>query len=150
MRIQRKLIIGISIVVLAALIAGCSSNYTPPGSQSGGSTPPAVSNGIAPRNGLAQSNEGGAVTIQMKWLGEKNGSLQLQVTMDTHSVDLDRIDLKTSAVLRDDSGKEYRPTAWDSAAGGHHRQGTLTFAYPDSIKQGKAKYIEVVIRDVAG
>jgi hypothetical protein len=53
-------------------------------------------------------------------------------------------------VLRDDAGNEYRPSSWDSAPGGHHRQGTLTFPIPDSLGQGKARYIEMVIRDVAG
>ncbi len=53
-------------------------------------------------------------------------------------------------MLRDDTGNEYRPVSWDSAPGGHHRKGTLTFVLPDSLSQGKAKYVEIVIQDVAG
>lgn len=70
--------------------------------------------------------------------------------MDTHSVNLDQYDLKQLAVLCDDTGNEYRPASWESAAGGHHRQGTLTFALPASVREGKAKYVEMVIREVAG
>jgi hypothetical protein len=57
---------------------------------------------------------------------------------------LDQYDLGELAVLRDDAGKEYHPTSWDSAPGGHHRRGILAFSPPE-----KAKYLELVIRGVA-
>ncbi|MDP2953094.1 MAG: hypothetical protein Q8O76_07255, partial [Chloroflexota bacterium] len=82
--------------------------------------------------------------------GEKNGNLVFEVGMNTHSVDLDRYDLAKLATLRDDSGKEYLPVSWRAEPGGHHRSGTLTFPIPDSVGQGKARYLDLVIRDVAG
>lgn len=72
------------------------------------------------------------------------------VAMNTHSVNLDQYDLGELAVLRDDESKEYRPAAWRSAPGGHHRSGTLTFPVPASLSQGKAKYLNLIIRYGAG
>ena len=66
--------------------------------------------------------------------------------MDTHSVDLDAVDLKKQAVLRDDKGGEYKAVDWNAAMGGHHRSGKLVFAHPDKT----SKTFELVIRDVAG
>ncbi len=49
-------------------------------------------------------------------------------------------------ILRDDTGKEYKPTTWDgSEPGGHHRSGTLTF--PDLTD--KPKYVELVVKGFA-
>ncbi len=70
--------------------------------------------------------------------------------MNTHSVDLDQYDLGELAVLRDDAGNEYHPISWDSPPGGHHRRGALTFPLPDSLSQGEARYLEIVIQDIAG
>jgi hypothetical protein len=49
-------------------------------------------------------------------------------------------------VLRDDTGKNYTPTAAENKGGGHHREVTLTFP---KISAG-AKSSEMVITDVAG
>jgi hypothetical protein len=97
-----------------------------------------------------QSSTGGKVTIDVEWTGIENNTLVFYVAMNTHSVDLDRYDLGKVAVLRDDTGKEYRPSSWHSAPGGHHRSGTLTFPIPDSLSQGRARYLQLIIRDVAG
>ncbi|MBI2980610.1 MAG: hypothetical protein HYY41_07330, partial [Chloroflexi bacterium] len=72
------------------------------------------------------------------------------VAMNTHSVDLDQYNLGELATLKDDAGNQYTPVSWDAAPGGHHRSGQLSFPVPDSVNQKKAKYIEIVIRDVAG
>ena len=88
--------------------------------------------------------------IVVRWNGASNGVLAFQVVMDTHSVDLDQYDLGKLAVLRDDDGAEYRPASWRSAPGGHHRTGTLSFAAPASLSEGKTGYVELIIRDVSG
>ncbi|MDP2953771.1 MAG: hypothetical protein Q8O76_10700 [Chloroflexota bacterium] len=143
---------GILILAAAALVAGCSSAGaspqvfpSPSGAQTG-----AKSTLKAPSNGLVQSHSGGAVDIEVEWGGEQNGNLVFEVGMNTHSVDLDQYDLAKLATLRDDSGKEYRPVSWSAEPGGHHRSGTLTFPIPDSVGQGKARYLDLVIKDVAG
>lgn len=101
-------------------------------------------------SGATKSNSGGSVTVEAKWSIVEAKGLVFDIVMDTHSVDLDGYDLKALAVLKDESGNEYRPTAWDSAAGGHHRTGKLAFALPDSLKQGEAKSVTLVVRKVAG
>ncbi|MBI2907382.1 MAG: hypothetical protein HYX92_06995 [Chloroflexi bacterium] len=104
----------------------------------------------SPVNGLSQSSKGGAVTIDVKWLGGEKGSFAFSVTMDTHSVDLDGYDLGKLASFRDNTGNVYRPTSWTAAAGGHHRSGNLIFG-PLPVKViEEAKYVELVIQDVAG
>jgi hypothetical protein len=126
------------MLMAAAMVVGCSSpplTQEEPGSQ--------------PTNGLVQSHTGGSVTIDVEWFQAENGSLIFNVAMNTHSVDLDQYDLRELAVLRDDMGDEYHPVSWDSAPGGHHRQGILIFSLPDSVSLGEAKYVEIVIRDMA-
>ncbi len=141
----------ISILMVAVIVAGCSSRFAPP--QEEGAYPPSPSSGSSshrPTNGLVQSNTGGSVTIDVEWIKEEDGLLIFNVSMNTHSVDLDEYDLGELAVLRDGMGYEYHPISWDSASGGHHRNGTLTFPIPDSLSQGETEYLEVAIRDVAG
>lgn len=143
-------VFGISILMVAVLVAGCSSRFVPQREE--GAYPPSPSSGSShrPTNGLVQSNTGGSVTIDVEWIKAEDGLLMFDVSMNTHSVDLDEYDLGELAVLRDDTGNEYHPVSWDSAPGGHHRKGTLTFPIPDSLSQGKTEYVEIVIRDVAG
>jgi hypothetical protein len=67
------------------------------------------------------------------------------ISLNTHSVALDG-DLMEISVLRDESGQEYVPLAWEgSPPGGHHRNGQLAFEAP-SERYGRW---ELVIRDVA-
>jgi hypothetical protein len=77
-----------------------------------------------------------------------------RVDMNTHSIDLDSVDLSQVAVLRTNTGIEAFPTGWDAPMGGHHRSGTLTFP---AIAPGGApvlgedtRSVELVIRGVAG
>jgi len=144
-----------SILMVTVIVAGCSSRFVPQREE--GAYPPSASSSSSfngPTNGLVQSNAGGSVTIDVEWVVVENhvesNSLLFDVAMNTHSVDLDQYNLGELAVLRDDMGNEYHPVSWDSAPGGHHRRGTLTFPIPDSLSQGKAKYVEILIRDVAG
>ena len=148
-KFAKSLVLVILLTTVAVLVAGCSTGFVPQGKQ-GANPSSSISSFSRPANGLVQADAGGSVTIEVEWGGEEAGSLIFNVAMNTHSVDLDQYDLGTLAVLRDDTGNEYPPVSWDSAAGGHHRSGTLTFPVPDSVSQGKTKYIEMIIRDVAG
>jgi hypothetical protein len=67
------------------------------------------------------------VTVTPIDLSSQSKEWKFDVIMDTHSVELDQ-DMTKVAVLIDDQGKEYKPLAWDGPTGGHHREGTLTFA----------------------
>ncbi|ROZ79578.1 hypothetical protein EEB15_01310 [Ramlibacter sp. WS9] len=66
---------------------------------------------------------------------------EFAVVLDTHAEDL-KDDLQKTAVLVVD-GREIQPIAWQGpGAGGHHREGLLTFAAP----AGAAGLVEVRIR----
>ncbi len=149
-RIFRKLGLVIPVILAAVLTAGCSRGFVSQGKEDVPVVPSSVPSSHSPTNGLVQSSSGGAVTIDVEWEGKGDDSLVFHVAMNTHSVDLDQYDLRELAVLRDNEGKEYSPLSWDSAPGGHHRQGTLTFPLPDSLRQGEATYVEIVIHDVDG
>lgn len=103
-------------------------------------------------NGMTQQVEGGNVTVAATWQGLAGGPV-FDVVLDTHSVDLDGIDLLQLAVLRVD-GIEVQPVSWDAPKGGHHRVGTL--AFPETSTDGRTLIgvdttsVELVIRDVAG
>ena len=81
-----------------------------------------------------QTSTQGAVTISVtpKNLSMDSISLDFDVNLSTHSVELSD-DLLEVAVLIDDKGNEYKPIEWDGAApGGHHREGVLKFTPVDS------------------
>src|SRR3972149_9933266 len=126
MKLFKSLIVVTAMLTLAAIITGCSSGFVASGSTDGQPKQEAASSmSLMPVNGLVQSSEGGAVTLDVKWLPEKKEALAFQITMDTHSVDLDGYDLGKLAILKDDAGREYQPVSWEGGAGGHHRRGLL-------------------------
>lgn len=88
-----------------------------------------------------------SVTVKVTPLTLKPGEPPMfDIAMDTHSVDLAADMLKT-VVLRDDSGKEYAPTAWDGAGpGGHHREGKIKFAALTT----NPKSLTLVVKNLAG
>lgn len=152
--IKSSILTGI-IIITAMAAAGCSSRFEP--AKDGETAPapaPTVSRVNASTSEPVQSSDGGSVTIDVEWVEAKNpaagDSLTFHVGMNTHSVELDGYDLGELAILRDGTGNEYQPVSWESEPGGHHRSGTLIFSLPDSLRQGKAEYVEVVIRSVAG
>ncbi|MFH1002823.1 MAG: hypothetical protein V1780_01605 [Chloroflexota bacterium] len=148
---NRGWLIVLTVLAVIILASGCSRRFVP---QAETGIPAAVSPSLAtspiPANGLTQSDDGGQVTIDVKWLGASGGTLSFAVAMNTHSVNLDGYDLVQMAVLRDDAGKEYHPTTWDAASGEHHRRGNLTFPLPEALSQDKARYLEMTISGIAG
>jgi hypothetical protein len=98
------------------------------------------------------SHTGNAVTVKVSRLDAKD-QVAFKVVLDTHSIDLDKVDLKTLAVLRSESGLELKPLSWTAPLGGHHREGTLAFAsnFADGTPVLKdAKTLVLVIKNVAG
>ena len=81
---------------------------------------------------LTRTDEQGAVVVRVKPLNLSNNlsnpgeTLDFDVAMDTHSVDLS-MDLGTLATLTTDNGRSVPATKWDAPAGGHHAEGTLLF-----------------------
>ncbi len=148
-QIFRKLAVVIPLVMIAILIAGCSKSFVSEREEEVTMAPSPATSSHSPTNGMVQSSDGGAVTIDVEWMGLNGDQLVFEAALNTHSVDLDSYDLGELAVLRDDEGKEYHPTLWESVPGGHHRRGTLIFPPPDSLKQDNSEYLELIIRDVA-
>ena len=76
-----------------------------------------------------KSDERGAVAISVTplELSSTAPEWKFDVTLNTHSVELDW-DMVKTATLVDDGGNSYKPQKWDGALGGHHREGVLIFA----------------------
>ncbi len=148
-RLAKGFTLGLVMLMVVLVTVGCSKGFTSAGKSLPSPAATAAASSGGPTNGAVQSSDGGNVTIDVEWLGRDGDRLSFSVAMNTHSVDLDEYDLGELAVLRDDHGNEYRPESWDSAPGGHHRRGTLTFDAPNSVDSGEAAVVEMVIRDVA-
>jgi len=94
-----------------------------------------------------QTVSGGGVSVAVTYANPRAGEPpRFQVTLNTHSVDLDGYNFKTLALLRDEAGKTYAPTKVENQGGGHHRQVVMTFP---KVSEG-TKRVEVIIKDIAG
>jgi hypothetical protein len=94
----------------------------------------------------AQSNSENRVRVDVRPVQLLPGQpAKFEIRMNTHSGDLSQ-DMVAVCTLKDDSGREYRPTVWDgSPPGGHHRSGVLEFPELGN----SAHSITLVIREVA-
>ncbi|HEY3548632.1 MAG TPA: hypothetical protein VGK17_21365 [Propionicimonas sp.] len=115
---------------------------SPTGDLDGASGAPAVD---AP---MEQRDEGGGVTVKATWVGSTAG-IAFEVALDTHSVDLDGLDLR-GASLRNGSGATITGPIWDADKGGHHRSGRLTFPGDPGTFLASTTWIELLVPDVAG
>lgn len=70
----------------------------------------------------------GAVVVEITPLNLNNPgqSLEFQVSLDTHSVDLS-MDLAALSTLETDTGYTFKASQWDAPLGGHHVSGKLSF-----------------------
>ena len=136
MRESRALVL---LVIAALALAACSSS-TPDAS----ATTPASAVGSTGQQ--TQTSEGGQVTVTVSWAGPSAGAV-FDVKLDTHSVDLDAVDL-ANAVLRNDRGETMRARPWPAAKGGHHREGSLTFDGNASEFFSGAKWVELVLTGI--
>ena len=80
------------------------------------------------------------------WPGPGAGAA-FDITLDTHSVDLDALDL-ADAVLRNDRGETLTAIPWDAPNGGHHREGSLAFEGDVARFLGGADWIELVLTGI--
>lgn len=128
-----------SLVAIVVLLAACSP-----------STPSAMSTPIPEASplsaGRTQTSDGGQVTVVVEWAGPAAGAV-FDVTLDTHSVDLDALDL-ADAVLRNDRAATLGARPWAAPKGGHHRAGPLTFEGDAARLLEGATWIELVVKGV--
>jgi hypothetical protein len=111
---------------------------------------PAESTGAWPTE--AQTDQQGAVTVVVRPLNlaAPGATLDFEVILDTHSVDLS-MNLAELATLTDGSGREVQATLWEAPLGGHHVSGTLSFPATttggDELLAGSSQ-ITLIVRDV--
>lgn len=86
------------------------------------------------------------MTVVVDWAGPSAGAT-FDLKLDTHSVDLDALDL-ANAVLRNDRGETLSARSWAAPEGGHHREGTLSFDGDASAFLSGAKWFELVLVDI--
>lgn len=135
----RKIMLRFSLVVVGALFVYLGL--------------PLILNNSSPQ--VATNSTGGAyesriddqaeVVVEVKPLKiDPNGQSQFEISLTTHSVELDD-DLTKQAFLYDDQSHFIKPVSWDgSEPGGHHRDGVLTFG-PFELP---TKYVELKIKDI--
>jgi hypothetical protein len=85
---------------------------------------------------LVRLDQQGAVVFEVTPLnlGTPSDTLEFDVAMNTHSVDLG-MDLAALSTLTTDAGITIQASKWDAVAGGHHVEGTLMFP---SAQDGKS------------
>jgi len=86
------------------------------------------SNGMAWMDGQSRKDAQGAVTVVVtgKPMNSDSETLDFEVIMDTHSVNLD-MDLAPLSTLTKDSGLSVNGLVWDTSESGHHVSGVLSF-----------------------
>ena len=131
-------ILAAAILPVAVLISACSA-------ASSASSAPASSPGesASATSSSTRTNEGGQVTVVVDWAGPDDGA-EFDVTLDTHSVDLDALDL-ADATLNNDRGETLVALPWPAPKGGHHREGALTFDGESTAFFAGANWVELKI-----
>ena len=93
-----------------------------------------------------QVDETGPVTVTITPLELSADNWDFEVTLQTHSVDLD-MDILKSIVLRTNESTEIIPEAWDGdPPGGHHRMGIVQFTSASPVP---SKFM-LLVKDVGG
>src|SRR5262249_42981981 len=101
---------------------------------------------LAAEPALTRTHAGGGVTVKVTYLNPQGTEdARFEISLDTHSVDLDSYDLKALSSLRDGAGRTYQPSNVENKGSGHHRQVVLAFPKP---APGSSR-IELVIKDIA-
>jgi hypothetical protein len=98
---------------------------------------------------MTRIDEQGAVIVEVTPLnlGTPADTLEFDVSMNTHSVDLS-MDLAQLATLSTDAGLTVQASKWDAAPGGHHVSGKLLFPSMQdtkSILEGASKLTLTII-----
>ncbi|MBC8500770.1 MAG: hypothetical protein ISS25_00125 [Nanoarchaeota archaeon] len=87
------------------------------------------------------STDPGEVSVDLKPHEAKDGKLEVDISVNTHSVDLDQFDLKEITTLEFD-GKSINPTS-AMVLSGHHNSGTLVFDVGKDIDSFTIKIIGI-------
>ncbi len=78
----------------------------------------------------SSSSQGVTVKVSPKLIGSTDKLWEFAIVLDSHSAELSD-DLTQSASLTTSDGRTLQPVSWTGApAGGHHREGVLSFDVP--------------------
>lgn len=143
-RHPRPAILGLAAIVAIGACSGSQPSAVTDPASAPGSPPPSAS--AEPAGSTTQTSEGGQVTVVATWPGPDAGA-DFDLTLDTHSVDLDALDL-ADAILRNDRGETLKARPWAAPKGGHHREGALTFDGDSASFLDGATWIELVLTGV--
>lgn len=124
--------------LLVLVVAGCAAAATPGVPASSPTSPP-----VPAAFESTQRSDGGDVTVEVTWPGPAAGAV-FDVKLDTHSVDLDGLDL-SDAVLTNDRGERLASARWGAPKGGHHREGQLAFGGDAASFLADARWIELTV-----
>ena len=106
-----------------------------------------------------QEDTQGGVTVSATLLTpdkpRPDGTVAVQVKLDTHTVDLDQYSLEKLAVLRDVQGRELPALGLELPSGsGHHREAVLSFPATDAsgkpLLSPEAKAVTLILRGIGG
>lgn len=139
--IWKRPLVGIGLLVISTLVAACAAQPatpviepTQPVTTASSTTEPGAAATNAAQEpdsssdaGLARSDAQGAVEFVVKPLnlGAAGATLDFDVSMNTHSVDLGW-DLAAQSLLTTNTGLEVMGQSWPVGSG-HHYEGTLSF-----------------------
>lgn len=141
------LILGIALVACGTSQPKEASN---PGIVSAKALPTSTPSGSAEAD-LIRTDSQGAVefSVQPVYLDATGATIDFEVSMNTHSVDLS-MDLATRSTLTTDNGNSVQASSWTGQSGGHHVSGTLSFPSDvngKSLLDGATK-LTLTIKDV--
>ncbi len=128
------------IVILALVLAACSTMQVNVGSSSGYLKSGSGPNNSSPASALPSGNPAdnsaelirtdsqGAVMVEVTPLNLQNPSdqIEFEVAMNTHMVNLS-MNLAALSTLTTDTGLSVPAASWEAPAGGHHVSGKLVF-----------------------
>jgi hypothetical protein len=145
------LLIGLMVVLTACTSVPSAGSVPPAATPPATATPspqetPASETAEPQASDMTRTSSGGEVTVVATWAGPASGA-SFKITVDTHSVDLDGLDL-ADARLHNDKGQTLTAQPWTAPTGGHHRSGTLTFEGDAQSVLAGASWIELVLTGI--
>jgi hypothetical protein len=74
---------------------------------------------------MARTDSTGPVTVTATMLRNRGGQIEVEVKLETHSVDLASYQVETGMSLRNDRGESAQATLQSGSGDGHHREAIL-------------------------
>ena len=134
MNIKNAILIGLAALAGMFFLYALSVPRGTP-TEYGGTSAASSSAGQAQNSGVSsayaqKTGSVGSIEIEAQPLDLGSSTWTFNLGLNTHSGSLD-MDVQKVVTLTDDRGDTFAPPTWNGpAAGGHHRNGTLTFTAP--------------------